>query len=223
MDNDLKEMFRVMEIFNSIQGEGTMLGQPATFIRLAGCNLCCDFCDTKESWIVDPRVVVPGKTMFAADIVEFCNNELVIITGGEPCIHKNLSSLIRCLQDKNHYVCIETNGTLPTPKEADWVTCSPKSATGKLLTESSLAYKPYGIHPECSYNELKYVIHTKMSLSMVQLLLEGILEQTNVPVWLQPEGYNLEESSKMVYEYVTKINNPQVKMGVQLHKVFKFK
>ncbi|MDO4497518.1 MAG: radical SAM protein [Bacteroidales bacterium] len=115
---------RVNEIFYSVQGEGRYTGTPAVFVRLAGCNLKCSFCDTDHN---------PFVEMTEEDIVEkvcsFPANH-VVITGGEPTLQLT-ASLVDMLHGKGLFVQIETNGSHPLPQgcHIDWVTCSPKSAT----------------------------------------------------------------------------------------------
>lgn len=110
---------KVNEIFYSIQGEGYYSGTAATFIRFAGCNLKCSFCDTNhKDWIIMPEDEI-------INVVSENPAELVVITGGEPTIQ-----LTKTLIDKLHairkYVAIETNGTQPVLSNIDWVTVSPK-------------------------------------------------------------------------------------------------
>lgn len=112
---------RVNEIFYSIQGEGRFTGTPAIFIRLAGCNLRCDFCDTEHQ---------PYKDLSEAEIVRQIANfpaSHVVITGGEPMLWLTLS-LIDRLHRKGKFIQVETNGTIPIKDilPIDWITCSPK-------------------------------------------------------------------------------------------------
>ena len=197
--------YPVMEIFNSIQGEGTMIGQVATFIRLAGCNLTCPFCDTKSSWIISATQMMTIEQIMNVLGVGCHNN--IIITGGEPCMY-DLDPLVKTLKDLDFYVCIETNGSYATPKDVDWVTCSPKPAGDYL------------IHPDCDFNELKYVVTEPIDLKEV---VEPMLRITNAPVWLQPDGYDIIHMVPKIQKFLTSINNPQCKMGVQLHKIYSFR
>ncbi|MDO4319475.1 MAG: radical SAM protein [Bacteroidales bacterium] len=117
----MKKTYKVNEIFYSLQGEGYYTGTAAVFLRLSGCNRCCDFCDTDHQ---------SGSAMTADEIVDavsaFSSRHLVV-TGGEPLLQLD-SALLRALKAERFYVQIETNGTLPVPPEVDWVTCSPKDA-----------------------------------------------------------------------------------------------
>ena len=112
---------KVNEIFYSLQGEGHYTGTPAVFVRFAGCNLRCWFCDTD---------FVKGVEMSEDEIVEAVlqyPTRYVVITGGEPTLQITAS-----LCDKLHahglYLMMETNGTRPLPEgcQVDWITCSPK-------------------------------------------------------------------------------------------------
>lgn len=126
-------MLKVVEIFESVQGEGYYTGRPAIFIRFAGCNLHCDFCDTKYSWPTEDV-----KEMSANDILweiqtRGYHSNYVILTGGEPLIQDyiELQNLIRNLHAHNCLVGIETNGVKTFDRGQlpfDWVTVSPKTA-----------------------------------------------------------------------------------------------
>lgn len=105
---------RVNEIFKSIDGEGLRTGELTTFIRLAGCNLRCSYCDTcyalKNS---------NGTEMSVDEIVKKAKKmdyRNITLTGGEPLIHKDVDDLISKLCENGFYVNIETNGSVPIDK-----------------------------------------------------------------------------------------------------------
>jgi len=128
----MEKQYPVVEIFHSIQGEGVHVGIPATFIRLAGCNLRCEWCDTKISWD-DSN----ANTTSASDIEAAIQQNTVIITGGEPCLHDLNPLLMKIKEDATlgRKVFIETNGTYPINKKdgVDWVTCSPKPKNNYMM------------------------------------------------------------------------------------------
>ena len=102
--------FPVVEIFDSIDGEGKRTGQLATFIRLAGCNIRCSYCDTPYALMKDDGEMMPmGKIIEA---VEKIGNKNITITGGEPLSVQKVSDLIFELSENGYEVNIETNGTL---------------------------------------------------------------------------------------------------------------
>lgn len=100
---------RVVEIFDSIDGEGIRTGQAVTFIRLAGCNLRCSYCDTEYAISYDN---CEFEEMAIPQILERVHFKYVTLTGGEPLIHKGVKDLIFALTDKGIEVNIETNGAV---------------------------------------------------------------------------------------------------------------
>ncbi len=117
-------MYRVNDIFYSLQGEGFWTGTPMVFLRLAGCNLRCPFCDTDFS---------ASREMTAPEIIEALDaahpslpgSRRICITGGEPALQLD-APLIEALHQANYTIHLETNGTRPIPAGIDWVTISPK-------------------------------------------------------------------------------------------------
>ena len=115
-------MYKVNEIFYSLQGEGFWTGTPMVFIRLSGCNLRCPFCDTDHSEFRLMDVAAILKYVAKVD-PEGCGH--VCITGGEPMLQL-ADDLIDALHMHYYTVHLETNGTRPVPQSVDWVTLSPK-------------------------------------------------------------------------------------------------
>ena len=116
-------MYKINEIFYSLQGEGYHSGTPAVFVRFSGCNLRCVFCDTQHQ---------SGRIMTSQEIVDevnkYSNAPLLVLTGGEPSLFINEAFVEELKQKTGKRVTIETNGTRPIPANLDWVTFSPKSA-----------------------------------------------------------------------------------------------
>ena len=113
--------YRVNHIFYSLQGEGANAGRPAVFVRFAGCNLRCSFCDTEFNTF---------KEMSADDIVEAVQlltdqRPIVVLTGGEPTLQVD-EALVHQLHQHGYWVAMESNGTRPAPGNLDWLTVSPK-------------------------------------------------------------------------------------------------
>ena len=114
-------MYRVNEIFYSLQGEGFYTGTPAVFLRFSGCNRRCAFCDTDFAAYTE---------MSAAEIVGQVSAfpaRHIVVTGGEPLLQPD-DTLVRALKGAGFYIQVETNGSLAAPTGVDWVTCSPKEA-----------------------------------------------------------------------------------------------
>lgn len=200
--------YPVKEIFQSVQGEGLMVGRLVTFIRMSGCNLSCEWCDTKEAWDTDDVQYLESE-----EIVDKLQTCIVVITGGEPCIH-DLSELIWALRKRSHYIAIETNGTRPVPKGVDWITCSPKPPL-------------YKIHSDCRPNELKYVVDKNFSVEALDLLINLDVPENVCAIWLQPESSDMEENVKRIYSIIEHSKYQKyshlLRMGFQLHKLFGFK
>ena len=115
-------MYRVNEIFYSLQGEGFWTGTPMVFVRLSGCNLQCPFCDTDHFAYTE---------MSASQIVSevrSCGDSCtrICLTGGEPCLQAD-AALLEAFHAAGYTVHMETNGTRPVPSGVDWVTLSPKN------------------------------------------------------------------------------------------------
>ncbi|MBU4318143.1 MAG: radical SAM protein [Proteobacteria bacterium] len=98
----------VNEIFYSLQGESTHAGRPCVFVRLTGCNLRCDYCDTQYAYEEGLAMEIPGILLRVSEY----GCRLVEITGGEPLVQKETPALITSLLDAGHEVLLETNGSL---------------------------------------------------------------------------------------------------------------
>ncbi|MCH9687096.1 MAG: 7-carboxy-7-deazaguanine synthase QueE [Deltaproteobacteria bacterium] len=115
---------RINEVFVSVQGEGVLAGTPCTFVRVAGCNLRCAWCDSPAtSWKPD------GERMGLDALVEACaaGPRHVVLTGGEPLLFAPMVELGRRLRAAGHHVTYETAGTVAPPGvECDLMSLSPK-------------------------------------------------------------------------------------------------
>jgi len=169
-----------LEIFRSIQGEGISAGMPAVFLRLAFCNLRCDWCDTKYTWdwkhydrreqVIEKSAQEIGRLLLLHD----CKH--LVVTGGEPLVQqKELTKLLAYLKDNGFYIEIETNGTIVPHSDlseiVDQWNVSPKlrnSGNPQHLREIPGAYMYFAKLP-CSY--FKYVIQTESDLGEVKELM----------------------------------------------------
>lgn len=195
--------YPIVEIFTSIQGEGVNLGKPANFVRFAGCNLNCPWCDT--IWNKANEVLTKEEIAMRFDK----NVELIVFTGGEPMIQKNLLVLLDYVCSLGYKVAMETNGTLPTLplRKAGFydlhIACSPKPE------------KNWAIGENVVFDELKYVIDEEITYDKIL--------PTNRPVWLQPEGSNMQNAWKKAFKIqkilLEKYPGMDVRIGVQLHKI----
>lgn len=186
-------MLNVAELFYSIQGEGTHTGTPAVFVRLAGCNLNCRFCDTDYSvklFLGVPEILAQVRGLGGA-----C--PMVILTGGEPLAQRESSALIEALRSEGRRVHIESNGTIPVELAADiWLTVSPKER----------------LHPAMAAraNEAKLIVDKRVPFEWIEHF------PARTPMFLQPEG-NKPENVALAYEAV-KAHPERLRLGLQTHK-----
>lgn len=149
--------YLINEIFYSLQGEGRFTGRASIFIRFAGCNLKCPFCDTD---FLKGNVMSTKQIVDALDQWKHCN--YVVLTGGEPTLQVD-DELIETLHDNGYILSIETNGTRQLPDGIEWITCSPKedffsgkSARVVLHQVQELKVVFDGIHPVKDYGILAF-------------------------------------------------------------------
>ena len=117
-------MYKLVEIFESLQGEGRNTGRPCVFVRFAGCNLSCPWCDTD----VAPRFELSLDEL-VAEATSF-KAKSVILTGGEPTIQADMPALVAAFKKAGYWIGVETNGLVASPwlADVDYVACSPKVA-----------------------------------------------------------------------------------------------
>ena len=211
-ENKMMTRYPVIEVFDSIQGEGSMMGMSVSFVRFLGCNLACPWCDTKESWDTPGARVTPHVMMTANEIAKKCTRGAVVLTGGEPCLQP-LDELIKALHLQGKFVSIETNGTQPTPEGIDWVVASPKPAVD------------YKINEKCVYNELKYVVDEQFNVKYIPDIPSNQYHRGSI--WLQPCDAgkdNPEKTQDSIKKCLALIKDyPYLRMGIQLHKVLGLK
>lgn len=123
----------IAELFRSLQGEGILTGTPSVFVRVAGCNLRCWFCDTPyASW--NPE----GEEMAVEEIAaraESHGDKHIVITGGEPMIYPDVVRLTQMLKERDRHITVETSGTVYQPVACDLMSISPKLSSSVPLPE----------------------------------------------------------------------------------------
>lgn len=125
---------RIAEIFASVQGEGSFVGVPSTFIRVSGCNLRCTWCDTPyASWSPEGPNLTIEEILKA---VEQCSTEHVVVTGGEPMLFEPVEQLAAELKKRRRTITIETAGTVYRELACDLMSISPKLANCRPPAES---------------------------------------------------------------------------------------
>jgi 7-carboxy-7-deazaguanine synthase len=195
---------RLTEIFYSVQGEGHHAGRPAVFVRAAGCNLACDFCDTDFSLKMR---MTPEET--AAAVAEY-PARYVVLTGGEPTRQpEGLRALTRILQERGYEVALETNGTSLDTLGVNWVTVSPKISQGGAFTlregdELKLVYEGQDLSPYEDSHFTHYYLQPKEKLTAPFGKGERMVEAS---------------AAAMQETFTAVLQNPKWRLSLQLHKV----
>ena len=186
-------MLALAEIFYSIQGEGLWTGTPAVFVRLAGCNLACDFCDTDyaaKRWASVAEVVRAVRELGGE-----C--PMVVLTGGEPLAQAESLALIEALRRDGRRVHIESNGTIFTPLPEDvWLCVSPKERVDPRMARRA--------------DEAKLIVDKRVPEEHLALF-EG--KET---ILLQPEG-NAPSNVAVALAYA-KAHPRRFRLSLQTHK-----
>ena len=189
----------IMEYFYSLQGEGYYAGRPAYFIRLAGCNVGCSWCDVKESWEAKTEQVQAINTVVHKCVTS--NTNFVVITGGEPAMY-DISFLVKALKEKKIEVAIETSGAYKLIGEIDWYCFSPK----KFKFPIEEAYQ--------KANELKVIISNKSDLRWAEKHADKV--NKNCILYMQPEWGKRNEITPLIIQYVKQNNKWNI--SIQTHK-----
>lgn len=189
----------VMENFLTIQGEGVYTGHAAWFIRLAGCNVGCVWCDVKDSWDASKH---PMRTVDElADEAAASGAPIVVVTGGEPVLHE-LSTLTKSLKARGLRTHIETSGVEEITGAWDWICLSPKKFRSPV--ESSFL----------KADELKVVIYHPSDLDWALELAKKV--RPSCALLLQPEWSRVSESTPIIVEHIRR--NPGWRVSLQTHK-----
>ncbi len=189
----------VMEHFYTLQGEGMHQGKAAYFIRLAGCDVGCVWCDVKESW---DRSKHPDLSIeFLLNEIKKTPTQIVVITGGEPLMHE-LGPLTTQLQAAGYKTHLETSGAHPLSGNWDWICLSPKKFKAPLAD----------ILPKA--DELKVVVFNKTDFEWAEQYASKVGKKC--ALYLQPEWDRAETIMPLLVDYVKA--HPQWRATLQTHK-----
>jgi 7-carboxy-7-deazaguanine synthase len=222
-DNPIMISYKINELFETIQGEGSFTGQPSIFIRLQGCPVGCSWCDTKHTWAINLDDKVSAKEVLTKAQESEAWSELsveqilsavsdndyqakhVVITGGEPCM-VDLTSLCLGFEEKGYSCQVETSGTFEICVSTNcWVTVSPK-------VNMKGGYKILGTAMNRA-NEIKHPIATEQHIDDLKSLL-ALHEITNTPIYLQPISQKSRATELAIQTCIA--NN--WRLSVQVHK-----
>ena len=193
---------KVSEIFTSFQGEGPYVGTPATFLRLYGCNLNCEWCDTDISTYEILSVDDVAEIIMTQ--MEFNNIKTLIITGGEPTLQmEEIKRLIKEFPDDTK-IQLETNGSIFEYLDSIDYVISPKEEKEKV-------FENYFKYDNVFF---KFVITSKEDIDeVISLKNKYAYDKT---IWLQPEFNHDVEMADLIRENFPHLEN--IKLSVQTHK-----
>lgn len=197
--NSSELKYPIMERFYTIQGEGVYTGFPAWFIRLAGCDVGCVWCDVKESWSTENYPVLDSE--FLAQEAALSGTKIVVITGGEPCLY-DLTELCNALHQKGLKVHLETSASSPISGNFDWICISPKKFKAAIPSELIKA------------NELKVVVFHPSDIEWAQSFVKDLSKDCKL--LLQPEWSKSNKVLPLCIDFVKKNTNWQI--SLQTHK-----
>lgn len=187
-------MIQLAEIFYSVQGEGMWTGTPAVFVRLAGCNLSCRFCDTDYSM---------KRLASVAEVVDEVNQvgpgcPMIVLTGGEPLAQAESAALIDALRAAGKRVHIESNGTIFTELPDDvWLCVSPKERVDTRMASRA--------------NEAKLIVDTRVPVEHLPLFAQ------HDTILLQPES-NKATNIAIALDFA-KAHPERFRLSLQTHKL----
>jgi 7-carboxy-7-deazaguanine synthase len=184
--------YPVNEIFYSVQGEGNNSGVPFVFVRFAGCNIKCYFCDTEH----DMKYMLTLEQIVNEIKRHDCKS--VVLTGGEPTIH-DIEPLIERLVADGYFVAIETNGYRDITTEA-YICCSPKIKNKYRITKNA--------------NEVKYIIDSDFNEKNIDF------SNKSYSILLQPE-WNDRASIDRAIEIVKRRKNCRLSLQIQKYANFR--
>ncbi len=215
--------YKINELFETIQGEGSFTGQPSIFIRLQGCPVGCSWCDTKHTWEVElsdevSKEVILTKSQETPQWARFSVEQIltlimergykakhIVITGGEPCM-EDLTPLCNVFEPLGYSTQVETSGTFEINVSNNcWVTVSPKvnMRGGYAILNSAMMRA----------NEIKHPVATKQHVEdLKELLVEHKIITT--PVYLQP----ISQKTRATEFAIASCIENNWRLSVQVHK-----
>lgn len=209
--NSRKSLYKIKEIYYTLQGEGARTGRPAVFLRFTGCNLwsgreedrsdaVCKFCDTDFHGMDGTLGGKYDAASLALQVNELWpkdnGRKYVVCTGGEPLLQMD-EDLIKALHGFDFEIAIETNGTITVPAGIDWICVSPKANTEVVVREG---------------NELKLVVR-QQNISPADFENWAFKN-----FYLQPmDGPYLKEFTQWATQYC--LEHPLWRLSIQTHKL----
>ena len=216
---------KIIEIFDSIDGEGIRTGQPATFIRLAGCNLRCSYCDTVYS-LFGEETPCEYTEMTTQEVISKVNTtyKRITLTGGEPLVHKESSELVTALLEMGCEVNIETNGAVDIVEFLSRVPKSDKlfftidyklpssGMTDKMIWNNFLNLRPCDV--------IKFVVGSDEDIELTIEIVKQLKQvYKKMPHIFIGAVYGMYEAQKLVEIILKEEALSDARYQIQLHKV----
>lgn len=215
--------YKINELFETLQGEGSFTGQPSIFLRLQGCPVGCSWCDTKHTWEIHPELEISSQQLLSKseETEQWSNLSLddianifvqqgfkakhIVITGGEPCMY-DLTKLCEYFEALGYSCQVETSGTFDIRVSHNcWVTVSPKvNMRGGYDILASAMQRA---------NEIKHPVATEQHIDDLKTLLARFKVE-NKQVYLQPISQKQRATELAI---ATCIEN-NWRLSVQVHK-----
>lgn len=216
-------LYPVNDIYTCVQGEGVQTGVAMVLLRLHGCAVGCPWCDTRETWEMDPRNAVatlaealgtnPRYVHLSAEAIadhittHHPGPRWVLLTGGEPAQY-DLRELAAALHGRDYRIALETSGTATGHLDAgiDWVCVSPKidMPGGKQVLATAVA----------SADEIKHVVGKPADIAQLDALLDALPTRSGVQICLQP----VSTSRKATQLAIATVQSRGWRLSLQMHK-----
>lgn len=200
---------KIVEVFASLQGEGSRQGEPTVFVRLSGCNLRCRFCDTRRAWTGGRPASIAALTAECLRLRDRTGGSWVCLTGGEPLL-QDAAPLARRLRAEGFRIQVETNGRLERRLAADWWTVSPKPP----------GYRTRAVYKKKAA-EVKLVVSAELTWAAIRRIRAEF--PAAVPLRLQLESNSPASLARALafLERASRAGLPNIRLGIQLHKVLR--
>ncbi|MCB0502694.1 MAG: radical SAM protein [Bacteroidetes bacterium] len=188
-----------MEHFYTIQGEGYHQGKAAYFIRLAGCDVGCHWCDVKDSWTVEAAQIILIDALI--EELNTLPKGICVITGGEPAMY-DLTYLCHAIHTAGWKAHIETSGAYPIKGSLDWICVSPKKFKAPIEPALQMA------------DELKVIVFNESDFDWGKKYAEKVSPECRL--YLQPEWSKEKLVLPLMVNYVK--DHPEWNVSIQTHK-----
>lgn len=219
---------KVLKIFNSIQGEGLNTGLPTVFVRLAGCDLMCSYCDTKESWFTSNSKIMTLEEVYNEVQSRTTSGGCVCITGGEPLLQKEEVSMLCALLARDDLnVEIETNGKVPLDdfvRHGATIVMDIKCPSSGVKLDYEFSVKQMSHLSD--KDMVKFVVEDKEDLDYMISVLKIASLHIKLPNIIVSPVYHNNKPSPVLKDIIDLIRSnlkddicSKIRLGLPLHKI----